>query len=76
MQSSGRDADDDRVVPREFVLGVGELDRLRRASRAAVPLIEVENDVLLALELREIHRLHVRIGQREWWSNLAGFEHC
>jgi hypothetical protein len=59
----------------ELVLVVGEIGRHQRAAGRAVARIEVQHDVLLALERRERHRLHVGVGKLEYRRWLSRLQH-
>src|SRR5438105_2428203 len=66
-----RHAEDNGVELLEFVLVVGEADRLDRAGGRAVLRIEIQDDVLLATIAGEVRHLHARVRQLEGWRWLT-----
>src|SRR6266571_2940289 len=63
------------VVAGKLVFVVGEIRRFQRAVGRAVLGIEIEHDVLLAPELAELDRFHVRVGKREKRRRLPRLQH-
>src|SRR5205807_7502389 len=45
------------------------------AARRAVARVEVEHDMLLALERRQVDGLHISVGERERRRGLSGLQH-
>jgi hypothetical protein len=70
-----RHAQHHAVVLDEIFLVVGELGGDQGAARRAVARIEVQHDVLLPLELRQAHVLHVGIRKIEDRSRLSRLQH-
>ena len=68
-------AEDDAVVLDELVFMVGKIGGDHGATRRAVLAVEVEHDVLLALERRQVDRLHVGVGKLERRCSLSRLQH-
>jgi hypothetical protein len=70
-----RDPQHHAVVLDELVLVVGEIGGDQGAAGRAVLRIEIQDNMLLALERRQVHRLHVSVGKLERRRGLSGFQH-
>ena len=70
-----RHAEHHAVVLDELILVVREIGGDQGAAGRAVFWIEVQDNMLLALEGRQVHGLHVGIGELERRRGLSGFQH-